>query len=82
MVIQGLRQTFSLDILLEIAQLPRSTCYYHTKRLAGRTKAAYGYRRITAAFRQQGFVLNHKTVHEGVRADLSCTDEKASFLQG
>ena len=77
-MIQGLRQTFSLDILLEIAQLPRSTYYYHTKRLARpdkyrkaketintiyhENKGRYGYRRITAALRQQGYVLNHKTV--------------------
>lgn len=77
-MIQGLRQTFSLDVLLEVAQLPRSTYYYHTKRLAGLDKyreakeaigtvyhenrGRYGYRRITAALRQRGFMLNHKTV--------------------
>ena len=77
-MIQKLRQTFSLDILLEIAQLPRSTYYYHTKQLARpdkyrkakeaidtiyhENKGRYGYRRITAALRKQGLLLNHKTV--------------------
>jgi len=32
MVIQELRQEYKLDMLLEIAQLPRSTYYYHSKR--------------------------------------------------
>jgi transposase InsO family protein len=61
-----------------VAQLARSTYYYHEKRL---TKAAkysdvketitaiyhehkgrYGYRRITAELCKHGFLLNHKTV--------------------
>ena len=32
MVIQELRQEYKLDMLLEIAQLPRSTFYYHNER--------------------------------------------------
>ena len=67
-----------MGILLTIAQLPRATYYYHTKRMEqpekyDKAKAAikaiyhenrgrYGYRRITIALRQQGITLNHKTV--------------------
>jgi len=78
LVIRELRQTFKLDILLEVSHLARATYYYHEKRLNkadkyGDAKAAiaviyhkskgrYGYRRITAKLRQRGFTLNHKTV--------------------
>ena len=65
-------------MLLDIAQLPRATYYYHIKRQArldkyAKVKAAitaiyhenkgrYGYRRITGELRGQGFGVNHKTV--------------------
>lgn len=61
-----------------MAQLARSTYYYHEKRLTRADKYAeakgtlatifhenkgrYGYRRITAELRRRGFTLNHKTV--------------------
>ncbi|WP_444658431.1 IS3 family transposase [Caproiciproducens sp. R2] len=77
-MIRGLRQSYSLEILLEVAQLARSTYYYHEKRLAKadkygnakegiaaiyhENKGRYGYRRITAELRRRGFPLNHKTV--------------------
>lgn len=77
-MIRGLRQSFSLHILLEVAQLARSTYYYHEKRLTQADKYAnakgaiaaiyhenrgrYGYRRITTELRHRGFPLNHKTV--------------------
>ncbi|NCC69260.1 MAG: IS3 family transposase, partial [Clostridia bacterium] len=64
--------------MLDVAQLARSTYYYHEKRLnetdkyseaKGAIKAAYhenkgryGYRRITTELRCRGFSLNHKTV--------------------
>ena len=67
-----------MDILLEVAQLARSTYYYHEKRLTKgdkyceakeaiaavyhENKGRYGYRRITAELRPRGFLLNHKTV--------------------
>ena len=67
-----------MDILLEVAQLARSTYYYHEKRLTKadkysnaketitaiyhENKGRYGYRRITAELRKRGFPLNHKTV--------------------
>lgn len=65
-------------LLLEIAQLPRATFYYHAKKLHKPDKYAdvktaiaaiyhenrgrYGYRRITLALRNRGIFLNHKTV--------------------
>ena len=78
MVIQELRQEFKLDMLLEIAQLPRSTFYYYSKRQSKEDKYAYakseisaiyhenkgryGYRRITDELHNRGILLNHKTV--------------------
>ena len=78
-VIQELRPEYKLDILLEIAQLPRSTFYYHDKRRSKEDKYAqakveiatiyhenkgrYGYRRITDELHNRGFLLNHKTVY-------------------
>ena len=78
MVVQKLRQKHSLILLLEIAQLPRATFYYHLKRLTKADKYAqtkeeikviyhenkgrYGYRRITTALHNRGIHLNHKTV--------------------
>ena len=77
-MIRELRQTIPLDILLEIAQLARSTYYYHANRLTApdkysdakvaitavyhENKGRYGYRRITMELHQCGFSLNHKTV--------------------
>ena len=73
-----LRQEFSLTILLDIAQLPRATFYYHLKQMQKTDKYAsvkeeitaiyhenkgrYGYRRITEALHSRGFAVNHKTV--------------------
>lgn len=67
-----------MEILLEVAQLARSTYYYHEKRLTKadkyrddkeaiaviyqENKGRYGYRRITTELRHRGFPLNHKTV--------------------
>lgn len=77
-MIQKLRQTFPLAVLLSIAQIPRATYYYYAKRQTepdkyGRVKeeikavyhenkGRYGYRRITTELRSRGFILNHKTV--------------------
>ena len=73
-----LRQEFSLTILLDIAQLPRATFYYHLKRMKRvdkyesakreitaiyhENKGRYGYRRITDVLHSLGFTVNHKTV--------------------
>ena len=78
MVIQELRREYKLDMLLEIAQLPRSTFYYHSKQQNKEDKYAqvkaeiatfyhenkgrYGYRRVTDELHNRGIRLNHKTV--------------------
>ena len=65
-------------LLLEIAQLPRATFYYHAKNMQKPDKyvdvkaeisaiyhenrGRYGYRRITIALHNKGIFLNHKTV--------------------
>ena len=77
-MIQTLRLKYPLSLLLEIAQLPRATFYYHLKRMQKADKYAeakaeisfiyqenkgrYGYRRITAVLHNKGMHLNHKTV--------------------
>lgn len=78
MVIQELRREYKLDMLLGIAQLPRSTFYYHSKQQSKEDKYAhakaeiaaiyhenkgrYGYRRVTDELHNRGIMLNHKTV--------------------
>ncbi|SDF33741.1 Transposase InsO and inactivated derivatives [Pseudomonas extremaustralis] len=73
-----LRQEHSLEGLLKLAGLARSTFYYQQKvqqsvdkyaELKSRIrsifdehKGRYGYRRITAAVRRAGHLVNHKTV--------------------
>ncbi len=76
-MIQELRREHDLALLLEIAQLPRSTFYYHLKqskvdkyacikeeitRIFHENKGRYGYRRVTTVLKNQGFTINHKTV--------------------
>ncbi len=69
---------FRLDLLLEVARLPRSTYYYQLKGLDGldkdkdlkaeiqaiftEHKGNYGYRRITLELRNRGHIVNHKKV--------------------
>ena len=77
-IVQGLVTEFSLDILLKIIKLARSTYYYHLKQLDQSDKdydikaeiqsiytehkGNYGYRRMTLELRNRGFVVNHKKV--------------------
>ena len=77
-MIQELRREHDLTILLEVAQLPKATYYYHRKKqnsvdkyalvkteiqtIFHENKGRYGYRRITAELHNRGFSLNHKTV--------------------
>ena len=77
-MIQELRREHDLAILLEIAQLPKATYYYHRKKQESVDKYAQpkaeitaifhenkgrdGYRRVTDELRNRGMVLNHKTV--------------------
>jgi putative transposase len=76
--VQELRQQYPIAGLLKLANLPRSTFYYQQKALEAddkhkhlkeqiravfnRHKGRYGYRRVTAAVRQLGERVNHKTV--------------------
>lgn len=73
-----LRHKFKVTELIKIAGIPRSTYYYHIKNQSKPDKYAsirpvisqvftdnkgrYGYRRITAALKKQGLIINHKTV--------------------
>ena len=64
-MIQELRREHNLTILLEIAQLPKATFYYHRKNKADKyaqakaeitaifheNKGRYGYRRVTDELR-------------------------------
>ena len=75
---------FSLDILLKIIKLARSTYYYHLKQLDQSDKddqvkaeiqsiytehkGNYGYRRMTLELRNRGFVVNHKKVQRLMKA--------------
>jgi len=69
---------FALESLLKIVKLARSTYYYHLKQLDQTDnnqtikaeiqaiftehKGKYGYRLMTLALRNRGFVVNHKKV--------------------
>ena len=64
--------------LLKLAEMPRSTFYYHLKNLKKEdkykeikeeifsifheNKGRYGYRRITLELRNRGYIINHKTI--------------------
>lgn len=77
-MIHGLRQKHKVILLCEIAGLPRSSYYYHTKQMEKPDKYAnvkeeiqsiytenrgrMGYRRITLALHNRGMLINHKTV--------------------
>ncbi|MCP1121692.1 IS3 family transposase, partial [Robbsia andropogonis] len=78
LIISELRQHYPLSGLLKFARLARSTFYYRTQiaqvkdrhadikakiqAVFARHKGRYGYRRITAAIRREGSIVNHKTV--------------------
>lgn len=84
-MIQKLRQNFPLMHLLSIAQIPRTTYYYHAKRLVQADKYAeireqitqifhenrgrYGYRRVTMELCNRGYTINHKTVQRLMREE-------------
>ena len=77
-MIWELRHEFKLSLLLEIAELPRSSYYYYIKHskdedkyseikkqitdIFHENKGRYGYRRITMEMHNRGYVINHKTV--------------------
>ena len=78
MIVTELRQSFPLSGLLKVAGLSRSTFYYQMKaegtehrhatlkrtiqRVYNEHKGRYGYRRVTAAIRRTGTLVNHKSV--------------------
>lgn len=78
-----LRHKHKLDVLLDVAKLPRATYYYQLKRLAAPDKYAdvkeqirviysenrkrVGYRRITLELHNKGVFMNHKTVQRLMR---------------
>ncbi len=51
--VQKLRSDFKLDLLLDIAQLPRATFYYHLKRLSCRDKYETEKAEITSIYHFQ-----------------------------
>lgn len=83
--IQALEPEFGLPVLLKVAGMARSTYYYRLnalkapdkygeareklKELHERHKCRYGYRRMTAALRDCGFSINHKTVRKLMREE-------------
>lgn len=78
MIVEKLRHAYLLDDLLQAAKLARLVFYYHLKHRSQDDKdkhikdtitktyhahqGGYGYRRITFALKQLGFVINHKKV--------------------
>lgn len=77
-IISELRREYPLELLLKIAKVPRSSFYYHQKRLykpqkhenerkeikkiCVENKGRYGYRRVTLELHHRGFLTNHKLV--------------------
>ena len=73
-----LRPDHKLDILLEVKGMARSTFYYNHRpkpdkwaverrrvaELYHQNKGRYGYRRLTMAMRNEGYVINGKTVRK------------------
>ncbi|UTO06126.1 IS3 family transposase [Moraxella sp. FZLJ2107] len=102
-VIDELRQIYPLKQLLTYLGVARATFYYHLKQLAKADKhqaikheiqqihhthkGRYGYRRMTLALKQLGFIINHKTVqrlmHElGLQAVIRRKRSKYSTYRG
>ncbi len=77
-IVTELRPEYKLDLLLEIANLARSTYYYHLKNIEQpdkymdtrdkikqifhENKGRYGYRRIKVELDKAGQIVNHKTI--------------------
>jgi len=82
-VIWELRHEFEVTLLVEIADIPRSTYYYHAKQLENPDKyesvktqitsiyeehrKRYGYRQITTELYNRKICINHKTVQHLMR---------------
>ncbi|MCX7711512.1 MAG: IS3 family transposase [Clostridia bacterium] len=79
-IVAELRREYSIELLLEISDLPRSTYYYHLKnsekgdkykqikeniqKIFHENRGRYGYRRITISLKRTGYLVNHKTVQK------------------
>jgi putative transposase len=75
----ALRESYPANMLCETLDCPRSSCYYvpqptddtalcaAIERLAG-DWPTYGYRRMTAMLRREGWVINHKRVQRLMQA--------------
>lgn len=75
-----MRQEHKLELLFKVAEIKRATFYYHLSRsnyadkyssikekiieIHNKNKGRYGYRRITMSLRNEGYVINHKTVQK------------------
>lgn len=82
-MIWELRHEFEVTLLVEIADIPRSTYYYHAKQLEKPDKyesvktqitsiyeehrKRYGYRQITTELHNRKICINHKTVQRLMR---------------
>lgn len=93
--IQALSAEHSLNDLLRISGLPRSSYYYHRHRLRedkyselaqvirtlfAQHKGRYGYRRITCVLHQSGYAVNHKTVLKLMRREgLKCQVRRVRY---
>jgi putative transposase len=78
LIVDGLRQEYPLELLLQVLEIPRSSFYYHlqTKSVLSKYedakskiraiyhqhKGRFGYRRVTLAMKKTGSGINHKTV--------------------
>lgn len=77
-MIWELRHEFKVSLLIDVAEIPRSTYYYYEKHrmdedkykeikeeianIFAENKGRYGYRRITDELHNRKYVINHKTV--------------------
>lgn len=78
LIVSELRQRFPLNKLLKLSKLSRSTYYYHCRerqdkyeiekqeieKIYNENSGRYGYRRILVVLRQNGYIINHKTVQK------------------
>lgn len=78
-IIAELRHKYPLKELLKLSGIARSTYYYYLKKkdkdkyvcekqeirsIYDKHKGRYGYRRVCTELRNQGYVINHKTVQK------------------
>ena len=94
-----LRQRYPLRELLKLSGIARSTYYYSLKvsrkekyaaeketirKIYADNRQRYGYRRITLSLREQGYILNHKTVSKRMKSmglcGKRCKNEKYRSL--